>query len=62
MITASAQVPNWEWSKNVTGKYNEMTTCTAVDSLGNVYAAGTFSSKSIVFDLLLLKKSGQFRE
>ncbi len=52
-----AQVPNWQWAKNVGGGGGDWSKI-AVDLNGNSYLAGSFTSDSITFGNLTLTNAG----
>lgn len=48
-LSATAQIPNWTWAKNITLSSNDSRNRTASDSQGNVYVVGTFTQPTITF-------------
>lgn len=55
---ANAQSPDWLWAKSSGGTSNDLVKSVTADVLGNVYAAGSFSSPSILFGSITLLNSG----
>jgi hypothetical protein len=56
-IFANAQTPNWLWAKSAGGNFFDETAKMAVDSSGNIYIAGNFSSPFITFDNIVLSNA-----
>ncbi len=52
-----AQVPNWQWAKNVGGGGGDWSKI-AVDENGNSYVSGSFASDSITFGSITLTNTG----
>jgi hypothetical protein len=55
---ANAQSPKWLWAKSSGDSSNDLVKSVTADVLGNVYAAGSFSSPSILFGSITLINSG----
>jgi hypothetical protein len=56
-INAFAQESNWVWAQSHGGNRNDQANSIATDETGNIYVAGWFYSKSIVFGTITLANS-----
>ncbi len=57
-IISEAQIPDWEWAKNIGSFGDDMGRSIATDYDGNVYITGTFLNSSITFDSITINNNG----
>lgn len=57
-LSATTQAQTWQWARSAGSTGSEMTTATAIDASGNLYAVGWYTSANITFGTITLTNPG----